>query len=507
MEEVEQVEVGEVESEVNHQVHNQRRRATFVASATSATSATSTSSTCSTSSTYSTFALALALAFTLTLLLSGVAVHGGAGETAAVAPLRVSDNRRFLVRSDGSPFMYLGDTAWELFHRLTREETELYLETRRQQGFTVIQAVVLAEFDGLDTPNAYGDRPLIDRDPRRLNEAYFAHVDWVVKAAERKGLFIGLLPTWGDKVFLERWGVGPVVFTSPAIARDYGRLVGQRYRGAPNLIWINGGDRRAGTFEPIWDALAQGLREGDGGTHLITYHPGGGHSSSEWFHDRDWLDFNMLQSGHGARDAANYDLIARDYARTPVKPTLDGEPRYEDHPINWDPKNGWFDDADVRQAVYWSLFAGGFGVTYGCHDVWQMFAPGRQPISSARTEWRKALDLPGAWQMRHVRRLLESRPFLERVPDQTLIAGNPGAGADHVRATRGARYAFVYVPTGRPVEIRMDRMGGAVRAAWFDPRTGTSTGLGTFNAQDTRRFTPPGTPGRGNDWVLVLDRR
>jgi len=442
------------------------------------------------------------------------------GASEAAPSLRVSDNRRFLVRTDGTPFFYLGDTAWELFHRLNREETEHYLEARRRQGFTVIQAVVLAEFDGLRTPNAYGDLPLVDEDPRRLNEAYFAHVDWVVKTAERKGLFVGMLPTWGDKVFLERWGIGPVVFENPEVAREYGRLIGRRYRGAPNIIWINGGDRRGETYEPIWDALAEGLREGDGGAHLITFHPGGGRSSSEWFHTRAWLDFNMLQSGHSRRDAPNYELIARDYARTPVKPTLDGEPRYEDHPIDWDPKNGWFDDSDVRQAVYWSLFAGGFGVTYGCHDVWQMFAPGRKPISSARLEWRKALDLPGAWQMRHVRQLLESQPFLERVPDQSLIAGDPVSGADHVRATRGERYAFVYIPTGKPVEIGLEKLSESgrarspsappkpakthVSAEWFDPRTGGLTPIGTFPAEGTRRFTPPGRPGRGNDWVLVL---
>ncbi|HXE79435.1 MAG TPA: glycoside hydrolase family 140 protein [Vicinamibacterales bacterium] len=439
------------------------------------------------------------------LLSSGRGLQDGGRDDAAGMPLRVSDNGRFLVRSDGSPFFYLADTAWELFHRLTREEAERYLEKRRQQGFTVIQAVVLAELDGLRTPNAYGDLPLVDEDPRRLNEAYFKHVDWVVKSAEQKGLFIGMLPTWGDKVVLEHWGIGPVIFTNPDVAREYGRQIGRRYRDAPNIIWINGGDRRGGGHEPIWDALAEGLREGDGAAHLITYHPGGGHSSSEWFHDREWLDFNMLQSGHAARDSANYELLARDYARTPVKPTLDGEPRYEDHPINWDPKNGWFDDFDVRQAVYWSLFAGGFGVTYGCHDVWQMYTPERKPISSARTDWRTALDLPGAWQMRHVRRLLESRPFLERVPDQGLIAGDPGTGPDHVRATRGERYAFVYIPTGKPTEIRLDRMTGSVRAEWFDPRTGATTPIGTFPAGGTRRFTPPGTPGRGNDWVLVLD--
>src|SRR5829696_3180637 len=43
---------------------------------------------------------------------------------AAAPRLKVSENRRFLVKEDGSPFFYLGDTAWELFHRLDREGAE-----------------------------------------------------------------------------------------------------------------------------------------------------------------------------------------------------------------------------------------------------------------------------------------------------------------------------------------------------------------------------------------------
>ena len=35
-------------------------------------------------------------------------------------PLKVSPNHRFLVRADGTPFFWLADTAWELFHRTTQ---------------------------------------------------------------------------------------------------------------------------------------------------------------------------------------------------------------------------------------------------------------------------------------------------------------------------------------------------------------------------------------------------
>ena len=108
--------------------------------------------------------------------------------------LQVTPNRRFLQYADGTPFFYLGDTAWELFHRLTLAEADRYLSNRAAKGFTVIQAVALAELGGLDTPNANGDLPLHDADPSRPNEAYFRHVDAIVARANALGLVMGMLP-------------------------------------------------------------------------------------------------------------------------------------------------------------------------------------------------------------------------------------------------------------------------------------------------------------------------
>ncbi|MDX9754842.1 MAG: DUF4038 domain-containing protein, partial [bacterium] len=154
----------------------------------------------------------------------------------AHGPLQVSANARFLQHQDGTPFFYLGDTAWELFHRLNREEADRYLANRREKGFTVIQAVVLAELDGLNTPNAYGEKPLHDNDPARPNEAYFQHVDSIVQQAKENGLFIGMLPTWGDKV-TKAWGAGPVSFTNETLdaALADGKFLGKRYKDDPNI--------------------------------------------------------------------------------------------------------------------------------------------------------------------------------------------------------------------------------------------------------------------------------
>jgi hypothetical protein len=111
---------------------------------------------------------------------------------------KVSENKRFILR-DGKPFFWLGDTAWELFHRLNTAEATYYFKKRSEQGFTVIQAVALAELDGLHTPNPNGDLPLLNDNPKEPNEKYFAHVDHLIDLAKSFGLTIALLPTWGDK--------------------------------------------------------------------------------------------------------------------------------------------------------------------------------------------------------------------------------------------------------------------------------------------------------------------
>lgn len=426
--------------------------------------------------------------------------------------LQASSNRRFIVTENGDPFFWMGDTAWELFHRLNREETERYCANRQANRFTVIQAVALAEFDGLNTPNAYGERPLLDNDPTRPNEAYFAYVDEVVQMAARHDLYIGMLPTWGDKVN-HQWGAGPVVF-NPENARIYGRFLGERYCEQTNIVWILGGDRPAihadHDYRPIWRAMATGIDAGMGRPSFKTYHPAGGRSTSAWLHDETWLDMHMMQSGHGGgRDVPVWEWVTRDYALTPPKPVLDGEPNYEDHPVNpwptWDPANGYFRDHDVRKQLYRSVFAGACGVTYGHHAVWQFADDQRGAINFVDRLWPEAIDRPGARQVKHLRALMESRPYLNRIPDQTMLRCDAGTGGNHIRATRDSDgcYAFVYLPLPLPVTVNLETISGAqVNAWWYVPCTGEAMWIGRFPASGAQTFSPSG---QHPDWVLVLD--
>jgi hypothetical protein len=317
-------------------------------------------------------------------------------------------------------------------------------------------------------------------------------------------MFVGSLPTWGDK-WHKSGGKGPHIF-NPRNARVYGRFLGDRYKDRP-IVWILGGDKFVGDDEEraTLVAMAEGLREGDGGRHLITFHPIGQYSSATWFPDATWLDFHMVQTGH-TRDRDNATSVAAEYNRTPIKPVVDVEPGYENIPHAFDAANGRLEAIHARRFCYWALFSGAFGHTYGCNEVWQMWSPGRPPMIGAVLPWHEAIHLPGSGQMRHARDLIESGPYFDRLPDPSLVAPPNASGEEYVAACRGpdGRYALIYFPTGRPATVRTFLLKGpTLQARWLDPRTGETREGEPVEVRPwkTALFTPPKA---GQDWVLVL---
>ena len=421
------------------------------------------------------------------------------------AQFSISDNHRFLLKA-GKPFFWLGDTAWELFHKLNREEASRYLQRRSEQGFTVIQAVVLAELDGLHKPNAYGHMPLTDNDPLKPDEQYFEHVDYIIDKADSLNMNIALLPTWGDKVFKDQWGIGPEIFNITN-ADAYGTWIANRYKNRKNIIWVIGGDRvpRGAGDVAIWNSMANAILKATDGKAIMTFHTQPNKlGSAEWFHHEKWLSFNMFQNGH-CRNEAIYDKISSVYNLPPAKPVMDGEPIYEDHPVCFNAADLNKSSAyDTRLYAYLDLFAGAHGHTYGCHDIWQMYSPGSTPLNGAGIYWYDALELPGANQMGFVRKLMESHPILDRVPDQSLIMENNYAPFERIQATRGKDYLFVYSAVGKPFTVALNKIkAGSLRAYWFDPRNGKTADIDLSTIKN-RKFIPPSS-GYGKDWVLVAE--
>jgi hypothetical protein len=435
--------------------------------------------------------------------------------SSGLSRLKVSSNGRMFVKADNSPFFWLGDTAWTLFTSLNRADTEFYLETRRRQGINVIQAVVLLFGSNCGNfQNAQGDTPLASFNPFRINTTpgnnpsdaaqydYWDHVDYVMDLAESKGMYIALIPTWGTVASNN----GSCINSSNAYT--YTKWVADRYASRRNIIWLIGGDTND-SARTVWLESAKAVLDASSDDPFMTFHPHMDATSSTWFHNQPWLDFNMTQSSHARLNNTNiYGLIESDYRKSPTKPTFDAEPNYEDHRL-FDNASIIYTDYDVRKSSYWSVFAGGAGFTYGNHRVWPFCNSGNcQGYSnSSGISWREAITRPGALQVINLKRLVESRDYLVRIPDQSLIASsNPSSGGGHMQAARASdgSYGFVYIPTaGTSIDVDLNKLAGTtINAWWYDPRNGQSNNIGQFPKNGRTRFT---TPQNGPDWVLVLD--
>jgi hypothetical protein len=434
--------------------------------------------------------------------------------------LRVSENHRYLMTEKGDPFFWLGDTGWLLFSKLSREEAERYFDDRRQKGFNVIQVMVI--HDIMKAVSFYGDSALIDHrvdmqfitegsspdDPQQYD--YWDHVDYLVKLAAKKGIYLALVPVWGSNV---RSG-----HITNEQAGKYAEWLAERYKGEHNIIWLNGGDVKGSDSTDIWKTIGSTIRKASP-EQMISYHPFGRTQSSEWFHNEAWLDFNMFQSGHRRYDQDtaglaygedNWRYMAADYNKIPVKPSLDGEPSYESIPQGLhDPAQPYWTDSDIRRYAYWSVFAGGCGFTYGHNAIMQFHKTGdKSPAYGVRETWEEALNAPGAWQMKYLKELVLSRPYFERVPAQELIAGENGEKYDYIAATRGNDYAFLYTCNGSNISIDTKKLDWKrFKASWMNPRNGAVTVIGTFETDGIKSFDLPGEKQNGNDFVLILDRK
>ena len=451
----------------------------------------------------------------LLLFISGIAN----AQSSRLDALKISANGRYFQTQDGAPFFWLGDTGWLLFSKLTREEADQYLEDRKKKGYNVIQVMLLHSVGAV---NVYGDTALFNGDVSRPRTTpgnsfgdkhqydYWDHVDYIINKAAEKGIYMALVPVWGTNV---KEGL-----VNQQQAKAYASFLAERYKSRPNIIWVNGGDIKGSDSIEVWNTIGSTLHAKDPG-HLITFHPRGRTTSSIWFQKASWLNFNMFQSGHRRYDQDttkgelhygddNLKYIVGDSKKKPLKPTLDGEPSYEGIPQGLhDTLQPLWTDNDVRRYAYWSVFAGGCGYTYGNNSVMQMHKPSDKGSAyGAKSMWYDAINDPGAGQMTYLKKLMLSRPYLERVQDPSLIA-NQGEKYDYLAATRGKDYAFIYTYNGREIKVSMGKIDGQkVKACWYDPKNGNIQEIGSFNNKGIVDFNPPGEKKNGNDWVLILDK-
>lgn len=417
-------------------------------------------------------------------LLSSVCAQGNA-KPWDNGKLMVSKNQRFLQHENGAPFFWLGETGWLLPERTDRAEAAYYLQKVREAGYNVVQVQVI---DGVPSYNHYGQMSNTNGwDFSNIDQkgvyGYWDHMDYVVKTAEREGIYIGMVCIWG--------GLVKAGLLSKEDAVKYGTFLANRYKNSPNIIWFMGGDIQGDINTEVWNTLARTIKSIDK-NHIMTYHPRGRYTSAKWFSKSEWMDFHTFQSGHrrygqrmGNKDYPipdnteedNWMYVDSTWAYKPIKPVLDAEPSYEDIPQGLhDPNEVRWMDCDVRRYAYWSVFAGSCGHTYGHNAIMQFLKPGYPTSYGSAGDvkaWYQALKDPGFSQMKYLKNLMLAFPYFDRIPDQKIISGENGKQYNRLIATRGTDYLMVYNYTGREMKLDLRTVSGSKKQLyWMDAATG-----------------------------------
>jgi hypothetical protein len=403
-----------------------------------------------------------------------------AGEPAY--PVKVSENHRYFVDQNGTPVFWLGTTQWNLFREYKLEEVRTTLEKIKEHGFTFAQVMLLGTRGG--TPdgtkaNVYDEKPWASLDPLTPNEGYFKNVDAVLQIARENNVVISLT------LYHQRWRK----LITEQNARNFARWLAQRYKDAPNIVWSMTPEAKQ-EFVPVLRELAAGLREGDGGSHLITFKPDPAPYSSSFIHDEKWLDFDSMQTWKSVE--LIYPFVTKDYNLTPVKPVLMAEGAYEHgSEYGFEVTPLW-----VRRQAYYSYLAGAHH-TYGHNDSWRVLPT-----------WKESLDAPGAVQMGILRKVFEARKeWWNLVPDQSILTrGGKTEGKMLNLAARhkDGKWLMVYLADKATFSIDCSKLTGGPQASafWIDPRTGKSSSVGNVPSRGVREFT---TPEGWEDAILILE--
>lgn len=475
---------------------------------------------------------------------------------------RLAPGAGHLWHPDGTPFHWIGDTAWNGPMLASAEEWDEFVEARATQGFTVVQFVA-TQWRGL--PDGGPDGPAFICDDNgavaTLNHDFLRRIDARLDALAARGLVGAPVLLWAhetkevdpgdipqdDRPVTQDMSMddvpvpeviehNPGVYLSEDDAALLARHLVARWHAHPvAFILMGDGDytaEKADRWRRIGRATFGETLTSDRAP--IVVHPGGMQWVGAEFADEPWVDVIGYQSGHGGgigswRWLQDGPWLA-DTSLNAHQAIINLEACYEDHnrmnvmigvPPGW---TGRFSDRDVRRALYCSsLVTASAGVTYGAHGVWSWEPGGKRPKGHFQTgeakPWREAVAFAGASQVRHFRDHLDAIAWWRLRPAPWVMKWHPGGNGQFTRWVSVARdtasgTTVVYFAGAYAAEIDLDLLtveDGALVGEWRNPRDGSvsepfSIDHGWIVPPDGWEEREAPAPGQSfpDDWLLVI---
>ncbi len=423
-------------------------------------------------------------------------------------PIQVSQDGHYFTHEDGTPFLWLADTAWNGALLSQSEEWDWYVNERKRQRFTAVQWVA-TQWRAAPNGDREGGVAFKGQDQIDLNPRFFQRLDEKVDALNRAGLLSAAVLLWANP-----GRTSPSASPGFALQEDQAiklaRYMVARW-GAHNVAWILGGDGDyRGPKAERWKRIGYGVF-GEEPHAPVMMHPGGLHWVGEEFSRERWLDVHGYQSGHGDDDKALQWIFAgppaTEWNKPPLRPFINLEPPYENH-VAYQSKTR-ISPFTVRRAIYWSLLsAPPAGVTYGGHGVWGWDdgtkPPTDHPSTGVPLPWQQAVRMPAAEEMSYLANFFGAIDFWRLRPAPEVLASQPGSQSvrQHIAAARSEKgdLLVLYVPEDRSVEVLQKSLPPDFAASWYNPRTGQ---IGTVVAVVNDRAIQFATPGEG-DWLLLF---
>ena len=400
-------------------------------------------------------------------------------------PIRVSEDGWHFVHADGTPFFWLGDTAWLAALKSEGADWETYLNDRRNKGFNVIN--IFTTQSRHNPGDAEGRLAYTGKEKIGIDVGFFRRLDQRMNAINEHGLVVApaLLH---DSIVVPPRRVEAHWYLPELLAEDQlvvlGRYLVARY-GAHQVVWVLGSDGNyQGEKAEMWKRIGPEVFK-YAPERLASMHQGGLRWCGDEFRREPWYNFIIYQSGHGDSERELRWLTtgppSLDWSKEPHLPVINNEPNYEGFIPYGSKTDVPFDAHAARRACYWSLLvAPTCGVTYGVHGVWYWGAKPELPMQAEAwgvvPPWDEAMTWPGSTNMKHLKEFFTSLEYWRLLPDPELVADQPGKDTPQrfIAAARSEAgdLAVVYIPEGGKVTLRMDRMKSPVKAEWFDPASG-----------------------------------